>query len=412
MKITKSFVDKASIPIDKDQIFYRDSELKGFALRVTAGGVKSFVVETLIARKVRRITLGKYGALTAEYARKEAKSLLGKIARGINPIAEKKEKEIKDITLRQVFNDYLAARKSLKESTAKDYERVLKQVVPDWLNKPLINITKDLIQRRHAKHGESNSKARANYAMRLLRAIFNFAINQYQSEDGMQVFTVNPVKYLSHARSWYRIARRQTIIKNYELADWYQGLLRLSYRYSSADAAMWQDYFLLVIFTGMRRAESASICWKDVDLVAKTFTLHDTKNRESHTLPMSDFIYDLFLRRRQATVNSEFVFPANSETGHIIEPRKAMLNLAELSGVNFTIHDLRRTFITIAESLDIGAYALKRLLNHKMNHDVTSGYLIIDVERLRKPMQQITDYLLRCMGIKESNVQFLKAEHA
>ncbi len=173
-------------------------------MRVTAGGVKSFVVETLVDRKVRRMTLGKYGALTAEQARKEAKSLLGKIARGENPIAEKKEREIKDITLKQAFNDYLAARNSLKQTTAKDYERILKQVVPDWLNKPLINISKDLIQRRHARYGENNSKARANYAMRLLRAIFNFAINQYESENGVQVFTVNPVKFLSHARSWYR----------------------------------------------------------------------------------------------------------------------------------------------------------------------------------------------------------------
>jgi hypothetical protein len=64
-----------------------------------------------------------------------------------------------------------------------------------------------------------------------------------------------------------------------------------------------------------------------------------------------------------------------------------MLKVAELSGVPFTVHDCRRTFIMTAESLDISAYALKRLFNHKMNHDVTSGYLIIDVERLRKPMQ-------------------------
>jgi hypothetical protein len=63
---------------------------------------------------------------------------------------------------------------------------------------------------------------------------------------------------------------------------------------------------------------------------------------------------------------------------------------------------LRRTFITIAESLDISAYALKRLLNHKMTNDVTAGYIVADVERLRKPMQLITDYILKCMEIKNS----------
>lgn len=400
MKLTKAFVDKAKPPLNKDQIFYRDDELKGFALRITAGGVKSFVVETLINNKVRRMTLGKYGRLTTEQARKEAKGLLGSIARGINPIAEKQAQKIKGTTLKQAFEDYLKARKSLKQTTITDYERVLKQVVPDWMNKSITSINKDMISKRHTQYGESNSKARANLAMRLLRAIFNYAINQYQYEDGAAIITVNPVKFLSHARSWYRIERRQGIVKRHELIDWYNGLMKLSECYISSDAEMWQDYFLLVLFTGMRRSEAASLRWDDIDLKAKTFTLRDTKNRDSHSLPMSDFIYKLFLRRRQAT-KSKFVFPAESDTGHLVEPRKAMLNVIRLSGIEFTIHNLRRTFITTAESLDIAAYALKRLLNHKMNHDVTSGYLIIDVERLRKPMQQITDYLLKCMGMQK-----------
>ncbi len=78
--------------------------------------------------------------------------------------------------------------------------------------------------------------------------------------------------------------------------------------------------------------------------------------------------------------------------GYLQEPRKALLNVIKLSGIEFIIHDLRRTLITTAESCDISAYALKRLLNRKMNNDVTSGYLIIDVEHLRKSMQQVTDF--------------------
>jgi len=34
-----------------------------------------------------------------------------------------------------------------------------------------------------------------------------------------------------------------------------------------------------------------------------------------------------------------------------------------------------------------------------MKSDVTAGYVIMDVERLRKPMQMITDYLVEAMGI-------------
>jgi integrase len=172
--------------------------------------------------------------------------------------------------------------------------------------------------------------------------------------------------------------------------------MRLAEQEDYPQAMMWRDYFLLILFTGLRRMEAASLPWKDIDFKARTFTVQDTKNREIHTLPMSDFLYELFLRRKQFKT-SEFVFPAPSKTGHIMEPRKAMLKVAELSGVTFTVHDLRRTFATTAESLNLPAYALKRLLNHKMTHDVTAGYIMRDVERLRKLMQRITDFLIRQM---------------
>jgi integrase len=71
------------------------------------------------------------------------------------------------------------------------------------------------------------------------------------------------------------------------------------------------------------------------------------------------------------------------------------------SEIRFTIHDLRRTFATIANSLDIPAYTVKMLLNHKMSGDVTAGYIITDVERLREPMNKINTYIL-----EHANVTF------
>ncbi|KTD67568.1 tyrosine-type recombinase/integrase [Legionella shakespearei] len=401
IKLTKSFIDKIKLFEGKDQVFYRDEQLKGFALRVTSNGIKSFVVETRIAGKVKRVTLGKYGQITAEEARKQAKHLLGKIARGDNPIAEKKANKIKHLTLKEVFNDYLKARKDLKALTIKDYQGILRQVMLDWLDKPLINITREMIAKRHVQYGQTNSKARANYAMRVLRAVFNFAVHEYQLEDGQPIIAVNPVEYLSHTRSWYRVDRKNTMIKSHQLAVWCEGLERLGTQEDYPQAMMWKDYFLLILFTGLRRMEAASLCWADIDFKAKTFTIQNTKNREIHTLPMTNFLFELFQRRKQFRIN-EFVFPAPSKTGHLMEPRKAMLRVAELSGVSFTVHDLRRTFATTAESLDLPAYALKRLLNHKMNHDVTAGYIMRDVERLRKPLQRISDFLLEQMQIKDA----------
>lgn len=89
------------------------------------------------------LALGKYGNLTIEEARKQAKSLLGSVARGDDPIAEKKTKKVHAMTLQQVLNDYLKARKDLKPRTLNDYQCVLHEVVPDWLDKPLVNITRE-----------------------------------------------------------------------------------------------------------------------------------------------------------------------------------------------------------------------------------------------------------------------------
>ena len=76
------------------------------------------------------------------------------------------------------------------------------------------------------------------------------------------------------------------------------------------------------------------------------------------------------------------------------DPKKQLAKAREISKLYFNIHDLRRTFITIAESLDVPKYALKQLINHKDARDVTAGYIIMDVERLRQPMNDITDYIL------------------
>lgn len=390
MRLTKKNVDDAKLPVDKDQVFYRDEQLKGFALRVTSNGTKSFVVEKNIGNKVRRITLGKYGALTVEQARKEAQKIIGQIATGIDPIAEKLSAKMNAITLNEVFVDYKKARKSLKHNTLYNYERVLTIAFASWGKKPLISITKDKVAKHHIKLGREHGEAYANLAMRLLRALCNFAAGQYEDAQGRSLITENPVKRLSQTRAWYRVERRQTFIKTHELAPWYAGVQQLQNE-------TLRDYLMLLILTGLRRQEAAALMWDKIDLKDKTLTVVDTKNHKQHTIPLSNYLYELLLSRSQKKIN-KYVFPGTGAAGYIIEPRKQMVHVTKASGVHFTVHDLRRSFITIAESLDVSTYALKQLMNHKMNGDITAGYIVADVERLRKPMQQITDYILKCMG--------------
>lgn len=396
MRIKKTTVENLPIPVATQkgrtaQDKYYDDLLKGFGIRVTSGGTKAFFVEKTINRKITRITLGRYPELTAEMARKKALQCLGQIASGIDPTAEKKRLRMARMTLEEVLNDYLDARKVLKDKTKYDYQRVVNIGFANWIRKPIIDITKEDVANQHKKIGSEHGEAYANLSMRVLRALFNFASGQYEDAQGRSLFPENPVKRLSQTRAWYRVDRRQNYIKSHELSKWYHAVKNLENQIIA-------DYLLFVLFTGLRRQEAATLQWKDIDLREKSFSVKQTKNHETHTLPLSDFLYDLLLKRKNKQVN-EYVFLGNGKAGHLIEPRKQMAFVIKETGIEFTVHDLRRTFITIAESLDIPAYALKRLMNHKMNNDVTAGYIIVDVERLRKPMQTITDFILKCMRV-------------
>ena len=78
-----------------------------------------------------------------------------------------------------------------------------------------------------------------------------------------------------------------------------------------------------------------------------------------------------------------------------MESKHQTAQVTKESGIQFCLHDLRRVFINAAEGLDISSYAVKQLVNHSTNGDVTAGYMVSDPERLRKPMERIETHLLR-----------------
>jgi hypothetical protein len=123
----------------------------------------------------------------------------------------------------------------------------------------------------------------------------------------------------------------------------------------------------------------SSLPWSDVDLQNRTIQIRHTKNHTPFTLPISDYLTEILSSRKDDFGGNDRVFP-------IEEPRRFVQRVREDSGVGFTIHDLRRTFITIAESMDISLFAIKALVNHRSNTgtDVTAGYVQFTTERLRK----------------------------
>ena len=394
VKISKTAVDNAPIP-ERGQAFLRDTDLKGFAVRITATGVRSYVVEKRIEGRTRRITLGRHGELTPVQARKLAQAKLGQIAMGINPVAERKRQAQRATTLAACFEDFKKARKHLSAKTLYDYDRVLRVALKDWRRQPISRITSQMVVTRFRQLGEARGEAYANLTMRCLRSLLNFALAQYDDGSGDSVLPNNPVAVLTRTRAWYKAQRRQTVIKLHELKPWHDAVESL--RDPKAVASFGDtvaDYQLLLLATGLRRGEAARLRWTDIDLADRSLYLRQTKNGEAVTLPLAVSVWRL-LKRRHEFVTSSYVFPGRNGRGPLIEPRKQVNLVIERSGIVYTLHDLRRTFITIAESLDVPPYAIKSLVNHKMSNDVTAGYIVSDLERLRRPAQLISDFLER-----------------
>ena len=104
-----------------------------------------------------------------------------------------KEQKARGITLQNVFQDFLEARKSLKPRTIYDYKRIMGTYLATWNNKPIAEIHKDMIAKRHAELRKT-SEAQANLAMRFLRTSFNFAAGQYEDSKGQALIPDNLVK--------------------------------------------------------------------------------------------------------------------------------------------------------------------------------------------------------------------------
>lgn len=378
--------------------YYKDSNQrspKGFGLYVTPAGAKCFYISRTVVGRTVRLSVGQFPDLTLENARKMAEKLAGQVAQGENPARLKKVRRSLAVTLEEAFSDYINVRGAkLSKNTKSNYATVLNKHLKVWKTRSLKEISRDMVADKH-KAISSVSPTSANKAMRLLRAIFNFANGQYEDEHGRGLFPDNPVLRLSHTRSWNRETRRQNTLKASDMSEWYKAVVSID---ETEFGRTVRDYLLFVLFTGLRRREAASLKWDDIDLEAQTFIVRETKNHEALILPLSKPLLEILGHRRSAS-SSEYVFPSSKGEGALNEPKTRIEKVRELSSIYFTLHDLRRTFITVAESLDISAYAIKRLVNHRSGRDVTEGYIVMDVERLRIPMTRIAERLISLLNM-------------
>lgn len=377
---------------------------KTYQMRSRVRGEKNPVTVTIGPHKDSAHPDGKFEPA----ARKEAEDARKLMKEGTNPnelFKQEKQRELVEraeivirqkaerLTLEDLFNDWKVSYRGA-DSTVNLYSDVLNAHLSDWFKRPVIDLKIDEIRKRYLEVAQVTASS-ANNAFRAMRLLINWAIDEYSDENGRQVFTFNPVtKALKN--HWIELPARDDIIRNDELEDWFDSV-------ESITNDAYGDCFILMLLTGLRKGEATGLKWSNVDFSSGQFTARDTKNGRKHTLPISDYIGKMLLRRSKRK-STGYVFPGYGGVGHIDDVRYYQDEVVDQSGVTFTPHTLRRTFATTAGRL-VPSYMVKALLNHFDKTDVTQAhYQAHRVEEMREPLQQIEDSILMHAGRKRPKV--------
>jgi integrase len=293
-QLTDDFTCDIRSPL-KGQVIYRDDDLIGFGLRVTASA-KAYIAECRVNGTTRRVTLGRHGHIKADEARVQAQKLIHQMSAHRLP----SKRLTQAPSLRELLALYLD-KKQLRPATILTYRRVIEGPLQEWLDKPITTITGEMIQDRHKELSKPNhigtlGHNQANQCMHTLSQLLNFAADNIQAPDGLPLIAVNPVLKLNQNKLWYKTNRREMVVPDHKLAAWAEAVMAL-------ESTSVRDYLLLLILTGLRRTEAQTLTWADINFGDQTLTIpaERSKNHREHRLPLSDFLLALLAHRKTQT---------------------------------------------------------------------------------------------------------------
>ena len=208
-RLTKRVVDLAT-PESGDRFLW-DSDLKGFGLKVTPAGRKSFVAQyrSRDDGRTRRLTIGAYGPLTVEEARSQARIVLGEAAIGKDPAFERRSPKTGDSfgeIFEQFLKDHVDAKR--KKRTAEEYRRIAKlHLLPRWSERKLSELSRSDVVKLHREMADAPYAA--NRTIALLSKFFNWCEAQ-----GIRPDHSNPCRHVEK----YREDKRERFLSADELA--------------------------------------------------------------------------------------------------------------------------------------------------------------------------------------------------
>lgn len=384
MKLTERKIEKLSPePGRKDRLVF-DDEQRGLAVRVTESGGRTYLCQYTLHGHKWRVPLGACSAVPLAKARQAAAAIMGDVARGRNPAAERKEAVVAErakrarnrLTLRVLIDDWnrlhLAGR---RPSYAAEAVRALHYAFADCLDDAAEDLDRAAVvraldaitRRRKRKDGGIKGAAMTGRTAAYGRAAFAWAIKR-------SAVRLNPFADLPITKA---VSKRERVLSDQELAE--------VWRTASEAPAPYGTIVRLLILTGQRRGEVAGMSWAELSDDLTTWTLPGarTKNGVTHTVHLSTPARDL-LKKLPTGNPSEghgagLIFPGVGGTPFAgwsksklaldkaiaDAPSKKVAEGADTPAlIPWNVHDLRRTVATGLQRLGVRLEVTEAVLNH------------------------------------------------
>lgn len=357
--------------------FYEIGDAKIPALFIRVNQTKkTFFARKRIEKNIRYLVLGDFPALSLKDARKKAFDFIADIEESEEQRKAKKA-DTKLPSVKTFFYEvYLPrhAQRMMSEKSKNYVEMSYRKYVDKYIGfKRLDNVTREDIEIIQSEALDI-SKQTSNHVLVMLKTVFNKALE-------WRYLMFNPClgvkKFPTQARSRF--------LRPDELSRFFQEL-------TSEPRTNIKNFVLMSIYTGQRKSNILSMSWKDIDLTNKLWHIPKTKNGLALDVPLIDEAVGL-LQRIKPKEDSEWVFPAESKSGHYESPKAAWETLLKkLDLTNLRIHDLRRTMGSYEAMADINLPLISRTLGHQ-SFQSTQIYARMNVESVRDAMTKAVNLM-------------------
>lgn len=381
---TKRNLDALKPPAAGRQYVY-DERQPGLCLCLTAAGARTFYFYVKVNGRPQRNRIGPYPSVPIETARTAAKGLAGEIAKGGDPMEEKRAARQQPTLAEawEVFERHGRLHKRPK-SRVED-ERYWENFLKPWGEKRrLASISRADVIALHARVGDENGKTRANRMLAVLSSLFTHA-RDIGLESG------NPCLGVKR----FDEVERDRYLLPHEIGPFFKAL--------AAEAnATTRDVFAACLLTGQRSGNVKAMKWADVSLEAGFWKIgaDEAKGGESIIVPLTPIMLEILQRRKAEAGDSPWVFPGrvDGKAGHVTELAGAWKRICKRAGLrDLKIHDLRRSCGSWQAALGASLLTIGKSLGHR-DQATTAIYSKLDLDPVRASLNAAESALLAAAG--------------